>query len=468
MNKNVKTVLIACLIIVGIAALAVGVYFMILPTDKEVFSNSLKESFNDVKSLTFKSNDNFFGFFNSEEGESFRLTTNTIVNDGTENFTFSGDLYSKLNDAYAKLSLKEQNSDDDLEIEILKKADKIYHKLNNVYSRFYYTELENSININNYKMVDMSVIFDYFTDAIIEHVDDDNLSKEDKDLTLSGESYNTKRYTATFTQKDFLEILKDTLNKCKDNQELYESINEMLEMLKQSDNSISDSSITSGLDLSNFDDVINEADDKEKFFTYSVSVYNGKTISNEIAFFIKSEESDVTIRVTLNSYENKNGYNNFEMYVSMMGFKVIGFEMEGTSDTKSNISMYIMDGFNISGTCELSDDLFGLDLTIATEMEDEEGHTNRQELFKINIDGKEVVKDKEYDINIKCDMPSETGNIELVNSTNKLILGENIPEIDISDSASIDEMSEEEKLALDSITGMLGDNNNDFDYEGTY
>ena len=155
----------------------------------------------------------------------------------------------------------------------------------------------------------------------------------------------------------------------------------------------------------------------------------------------------------MNSYENKNGYNNFEMYISMMGFKVIGFTIEGTGDTKADISMYVMDEFDIKGSYESSSSLLKLNLVATSEVEDEEGNTNKQEIFSINVDGTEVVKNKEYDA-----------------TSIKILEGlESIPEVDISDSAIIDEMSEEEKLVLDSILGLFGNNsNNDSEYEETY
>lgn len=458
MNKNVRSVLITCLILVGLAALAIGIYFAIQPTDKEVFSNALKENFNSIKELG-TANKNIFGLDTTKNDLNLKLSTNTSITQGDATATITGDIYKVLENYYAKLSLTADGYNP-IEAELFKKDNRLYHKLNGVYSKFYYTDLETEVKENNNS--NEKDLFDYLTDAIIDNVNDDNLTKEDKDLTLGGESYDTEKYTVTFTQKKALEVLRDTVNNTKDSEELYNTLTAMLQLLFNS----SETSLVTpdNFDFNNFDDLIENADDKEKFLTYSVYLYGGKSLSNEVALFIKSEESDLTLRLTINSYENKNGYNNFEVYLSMMGFKVMGFELRGTSDTKSDISIYFMDTFNVDGTFESTDSALNINLIATTIIEDEEGNQTKQEVFTFNIDGKEVVKDKEYDINMEMIVPLGLEQVQLLKSTNKLTLDEKMPEVDVSDSAPIEEMTEEERYVLDSILPTFNSDDSEFDY----
>lgn len=436
MNKKVKNIFIVCLIAIGIAALAIGIYFMMIPTDKEIFSNAFKKNINNIKELNVSNITPGL-----KEDVKFRLNTDTSIKSLDSEFKLEGDLYSYLQDMYANISLK-QDGNETFGIEAAVKDSKLYHKIKNVYSKFYYVDLDlsNSTNVSN--NLDGSIILDYLEEAILDYVNDDNLVKEDKTLTLDGNDVETKRYSISFTEKGALEVLKTVIDKIKNNKDFYDLLV----------NNLKNANVDINLFINELDDMIKEADDKTKLLTYSIYLDGDTVVSNEFAIAIKSEETSVTVRLTINSYKNKAGYDNFEMYLSTMGIKMFSVEIKGTSATKADISINAMDTINVVGTMESSDTVFTVSLKGNAVIEADDGTTNNEEIFTLEIDSKEITKNKEYDVTVK--MNFEYDNLSfVVDSNSKITIGEEMPNIDLSDSAAIEEMTDQEKEIFSELFG---------------
>src|SRR5699024_4217205 len=136
---------------------------------------------------------------------------------------------------------------------------------------------------------------------------------------------------------------------------------------------------------------------------------------------IKSEENTVTLRFTINSYENKSGYNNFEIYLSAMGIKVFSFELLGTSDTKYDISMNILNSLSIEGTLESSSSKFNLVLEgnmPESALDDSSSSAELKEFLSLDLLVEEVTKNEEYNINLILKLSGDE-DIQF-SSTNKL------------------------------------------------
>ena len=455
MGRKVKNILIILFVIIGIASISVGVVLMLQPSDKELFTESFKKNFNNISDVE-KDNDFVLGnILDLKEDLKIKLTTDTSIESLLDTASIKGDFYL---DNYAQKLYTTFDVTSNLEkysVEAILKDSKLYHIIKDVYSKYYYTEVDlfSDDDTNDEVNIDFTVILDYLEEAVIEHVNDDNLTIEDKKITLGDENFNTKKYTVNFTQKDIISILKSVVDKVKDNKKLYNYISELF------------TTATSGNNLDSYismlDEMLENSDDTDTFISYIMYSDGDDVISNEVAITIPSEENTITLRFTINSYENKDGYNNFEIYLSAMGIKVFSLQILGTSDVKSDISMNILNSIYFDGTLESSSSKFNLVLngTMPGVEEDEELSSSNGTIEFLNLDllMEEVVKNKEYNINLILDLSTdETVNI---NSVNKLVIGEEVPNIDVSNSADILQMTDAELEVFNKIFGNLLDYN---------
>lgn len=452
MGRKVKKILIGLFVIIGVIAISVGVVLMLQPSDREIFTESFKKNFNSIKNIQ-KDNDFVLGSISDlKEDLKVKLSTDTSIESLLDTASIKGDFYL---DSYAQKLYTTFDVESNLEkysIEAVLKDSKLYHMIKDVYSKYYYTEVDLFSDTNNDEVnIDFTVVFDYLEEAIIDCVTDDNLTVEDKKITLGDETVNTKKYTVDFTQKDVVNILKSIASKLKNNKELYDYLSTLF------------TTSTNGESLDEYismlDDMLKDSDDTDTFISYVMYLDGEDVVSNEVAINIKSEENTVTLRFTINSYENKSGYNNFEIYLSAMGIKVFSFELLGTSDTKYDISMNILNSLSIEGTLESSSSKFNLVLEgnmPESALDDSPPSAELKEFLSLDLLVEEVTKNEEYNINLILKLSGDE-DIQF-SSTNKLLIGEEVPDIDVSDSADMVEMTDAEIEAFNKLFGNFIDN----------
>ena len=452
MGRKVKKILIGLFVIIGVIAISVGVVLMLQPSDREIFTESFKKNFNSIKNIQ-KDNDFVLGSISDlKEDLKVKLSTDTSIESLLDTASIKGDFYLDSSDQKLYTTFDVESNLEKYSIEAVLKDSKLYHMIKDVYSKYYYTEVDLFSDTNNDEVnIDFTVVFDYLEEAIIDCVTDDNLTVEDKKITLGDETVNTKKYTVDFTQKDVVNILKSIASKLKNNKELYDYLSTLF------------TTSTNGESLDEYismlDDMLKDSDDTDTFISYVMYLDGEDVVSNEVAISIESEESTVTLRFTINSYENKSGYNNFEIYLSAMGIKVFSFEILGTSDTKSNISMNILNSLNVEGTLESSDSKFNLVLNGSipeTTTDDFSASTELKEFLSLDLLVEEAVENKEYNINLILDL--STDEKVNINSVNKLLIGEEVPDIDVSNSADMTEMTDAEIEAFNKLFGNFIDN----------
>lgn len=452
MGRKVKKILIGLFVIIGVIGISVGVVLMLQPSDREIFTESFKKNFNSIKNIQ-KDNDFVLGSISDlKEDLKVKLSTDTSIESLLDTASIKGDFYL---DSYAQKLYTTFDVESNLEkysIEAVLKDSKLYHMIKDVYSKYYYTEVDLFSDTNNDEVnIDFTVVFDYLEEAIIDCVTDDNLTVEDKKITLGDETVNTKKYTVDFTQKDVVNILKSIASKLKNNKELYDYLSTLF------------TTSTNGESLDEYismlDDMLKDSDDTDTFISYVMYLDGEDVVSNEVAINIKSEENTVTLRFTINSYENKSGYNNFEIYLSAMGIKVFSFELLGTSDAKYDISMNILNSLSIEGTLESSSSKFNLVLEgnmPESALDDSSSSAELKEFLSLDLLVEEVTKNEEYNINLILKLSGDE-DIQF-SSTNKLLIGEEVPDIDVSDSADMVEMTDAEIEAFNKLFGNFIDN----------
>lgn len=452
MGRKVKKILIGLFVIIGVIAISVGVVLMLQPSDREIFTESFKKNFNSIKNIQ-KDNDFVLGSISDlKEDLKVKLSTDTSIESLLDTASIKGDFYLDSSDQKLYTTFDVESNLEKYSIEAVLKDSKLYHMIKDVYSKYYYTEVDLFSDTNNDEVnIDFTVVFDYLEEAIIDCVTDDNLTVEDKKITLGDETVNTKKYTVDFTQKDVVNILKSIASKLKNNKELYDYLSTLF------------TTSTNGESLDEYismlDDMLKDSDDTDTFISYVMYLDGEDVVSNEVAINIKSEENTVTLRFTINSYENKSGYNNFEIYLSAMGIKVFSFELLGTSDTKYDISMNILNSLSIEGTLESSSSKFNLVLEgnmPESALDDSPPSAELKEFLSLDLLVEEVTKNEEYNINLILKLSGDE-DIQF-SSTNKLLIGEEVPDIDVSDSADMVEMTDAEIEAFNKLFGNFIDN----------
>ena len=452
MGRKVKKILIGLFVIIGVIAISVGVVLMLQPSDREIFTESFKKNFNSIKNIQ-KDNDFVLGSISDlKEDLKVKLSTDTSIESLLDTASIKGNFYLDSSAQKLYTTFDVESNLEKYSIEAVLKDSKLYHMIKDVYSKYYYTEVDLFSDTNNDEVnIDFTVVFDYLEEAIIDCVTDDNLTVEDKKITLGDETVNTKKYTVDFTQKDVVNILKSIASKLKNNKELYDYLSTLF------------TTSTNGESLDEYismlDDMLKDSDDTDTFISYVMYLDGEDVVSNEVAINIKSEENTVTLRFTINSYENKSGYNNFEIYLSAMGIKVFSFELLGTSDTKYDISMNILNSLSIEGTLESSSSKFNLVLEgnmPESALDDSPPSAELKEFLSLDLLVEEVTKNEEYNINLILKLSSDE-DIQF-SSTNKLLIGEEVPDIDVSDSADMVEMTDAEIEAFNKLFGNFIDN----------
>ena len=184
MGRKVKNILIILFVIIGIASISVGVVLMLQPSDKELFTESFKKNFNNVSDVE-KDNDFVLGnILDLKEDLKIKLTTDTSIESLLDTASIKGDFYL---DNYAQKLYTTFDVTSNLEkysVEAILKDSKLYHIIKDVYSKYYYTEVDlfSDDDTNDEVNIDFTVILDYLEEAVIEHVNDDNLTIEDKKI----------------------------------------------------------------------------------------------------------------------------------------------------------------------------------------------------------------------------------------------------------------------------------------------
>ena len=223
MNKKLKTTLIICLIIIGVAAIGVGMFFLFKPSDKKILTNHVETSFKNLK----ESSKEFIKGLNNETFTTGKVTTNTTMNSGESKLEYLGDIYFSSDEKmYANITIARDNIKK--EIEKYVEGNKEYTKIKGILDNFYYEDLVDDTQIDP-KLAEgisaqVEVVFDYLTDTIVDKINQKEVSVEKVKKTFDGTEYDTKKVKVSFTEKDIVEIIIDVLKKVKDNKELSELI----------------------------------------------------------------------------------------------------------------------------------------------------------------------------------------------------------------------------------------------------
>lgn len=448
MNKKLKNIFIILCVVLGVAALGFGVFLLIgnnTKSDKQLMSESISKSIGSVKNVVSEEVSSLL----EDKDATVKLTTDTkfFMNDGydEQELSLSGDFYFSLKEIYANMKLS-QGLDQELNFEALYKDNKFYHKIKDVYSRFYYMDAELNAELeSNTSDIDYYVLFDYVSDVLTEQLEEKELTKEEDDtITLGGTEYTVNKLVAKFTEKDLAEIAKNLITKIKNDKDLYNSIIEAYESVNAELDSEEQVDIEEEINslLAELDEVLAEADDKETLFKYTVYLDGEDVVSAVITLILDPEESSQNVNIGINTYENKDDNEVLEYYVSLMGIKFASVKFESVSDSETKLSAQVYQMIEVEGTIKETDNESKISLKAFMTVDEE------VEILSLDMTATEVKEDKEYNLDLDFEFNYEEVEVSLT-SENTVEVVDAIPEIDLSDAADISEMTEEERQFLE-------------------
>ena len=451
MNKKTKNILICVIAVVGVLLLSAGLFMMLRPnlTNKELLVDALSK---EIENLSDDSKSNVIYDFPKkfyDEDVVAKLISEIKLSDSEEessDIELKSEVYSSLDKFYLTMTAKD-NSSENFSLDALLKDNILYHKINNKYSNFYHTEFNlddfnDQMNSLNFDDIDFDSIIDDICEVLLNEIKEEKVTKNEKEIKLGEKEYTLDKVTVKFTEKDVYVIAKNIIKKLKDNKEFQKIMNSNEELKNLNLEDV----------ITEFESMIRDADDKSSLFSFSLYLDGDDILSYEFAISVKSDDADVTIKFVVNTYES-DGKENVEAYISVMGMKMLGFELHEINDKKADFKFYVMNTMEVSGIVEESDKTMSLKVTGVLEEELDNGDTDKHEFIDANVNFENISDDEvniDYDINFDFD-----GEKFTITSDSSYTIVDEFPNVDVSDSKPIEDMSDKDKKAYEEIFGAF-------------
>ena len=428
-----KKVLVISVITVLVVAVAVLLGILLWPkkSNKQVYSDAIKESFNFV---TDKNGSGAKGISSLQD-----IITSKIVKiavDGKGAFDF-GDLemYFGDGDFYATL-----DDGKDFVADVLFRDEKLYLNVEDVFKSYYYLTMDDlDLDLDSIGNLDflsdfdlekieefgenVQKISDIVLDSLLSTIENKNVKKEDSTITINSKKYDTSRLSYTFTGEDLYDTINNVVSKIKKDKELYSLFEELF-----------DSVDMDGLTFDQFMDGMTSGMDEVKsygdLFTYTIYLKGNDLISTQISI------AQIPGTLVINNIEN----DYFEAYVSMGKNKLLSFVVD-TEGKKSEIELTVQGETILDGVIEKDDDELSFEFNVDNE---------KFIPFVLKLEGEFEIKgelDAEGTIKFKVESDEiKSGELHIkVSEENKM------PKIDVSDAKPYTEMSQSEQDALYNI-----------------
>lgn len=415
-----RKILGVMLLIISLALIGSGTFLMI-NGNKIRFVNAIKKY---TKNIVEDANDfkNVFVFddYDATKVNSKISTVNTINILG-EKFTISGDMYSKANsktDGYYDMVVG--IGKDTVKLDVLLKQSKAYFKVKDVLAKYYYTDFDLLTTTSDLTMEDLGVLKDYFLDSTFKVLAKNKIVNEKVELNLAGTTYKLDKLTVDINEETLHAILVDFMKRVNEDAKYRDMIN---------------SSMTDGTTL---EDEIKEFEKETDFSEENVLTYSIYVDSKENIYRHELIVKPGTASMIIDSYKDKEGRKHFLFDFIDEGKSVVSLSIDSIDANQSVITGKIAGEPVIAGTYSRTDTKIELELSIK-----EEGVDVLKAVYTFEC--KE--KGKSYSMILSIDAMGMVG----LESVNTIELGVEYPNIDVSGAAKVEEISEQELMALQMI-----------------
>ena len=416
--NNKKGVIITIIAAVAVIVVAVALVLVFWPkkSNKEVFTDAIKESFNIGKAIK------------TEDGESIKdvladhlLKLTLEVEDGKAELYYGNEQFYGLFDG-----VKDGKN---INAEALLKDNRLYFTVKDVLSKYYYKDMEESKTGSTSTVVDSDKLTEYFSDSFFDVIENDNLTKDSEEIIINGKTYKADKYSYPFTGKDMYKVVESFVSKIKNDKELRGQLENILNSSNEEEKITIDEAMSMLLETAE------SIKGMDNLFTYTIYVYDGKAISQNITISLDMGGMKIPISLIIEEVEEKDRIF-YQMYVSTMGQKIYCLEVKQTSDSNIDLTVSAMSQNIVEGKITKTDKKFAMKISNTENLPME---------FKIdmNID---IIDDYGINGTIEYALDGENGSIKIKSEEVK-----SIPSVDVSNSAPYEEMTDAEKAALDEL-----------------
>lgn len=342
---------------------------------------------------------------NEEFNKKMKISNKTLLDMGTEGtLSVSGDSYFDYeNDKiYSSLVSKIENKEF-LTPELYFEDDTLYFKIKEISDKLFYLKASEEDSDSQYQFNEDQIeeIIDIFKQAIDKNLSNDNFDKEKTEITLEGNKVKVTKYTMDVSYEDAYNIISYVIDELENNKKLsylsqYIFENNTSDQIKQ--------------ELK--EEMFKNNKETDRLFMYSIYVNSKNIVLNQ-----ELEFSGGTIKLSYydNSYKSKNL--DFEVVYDDVTY--IKASIIGEKDSRK-INIDLMSMITLEGNSKENENTSTLDLSIKAPL------LGFEEMGKIVYEEKEIIKDKEYDVNFSVNINIDNEKVVLT-SNNKLYFDVDMP-----------------------------------------
>ena len=427
--KNKKGLIIA--IVIGLILIIAGVLLLFLLPKKsksQMYVDAITKSLGLESSHDNKIEEELKEIEKKLEKNNYKLTINTKETQDEAGYKYVEDIIYVGN---KKMYLKETATANALTYvyEAMLKDNKFYLGAKDLLDNVYYLDkIDEMLGSTNKDDDSFDKMAGYIEDALVDSIKNKDVTVGSSELKVNGSTYNTTLYSYTFTGETLYDIVVNLAESLKKDKDFYKILNTIV---KESGTAGGSFTITKEVADALLDQIIASAGSLKKMgkvLSYSVYMYDDEPIG--IMASVYSDEQPLTIEY----YEvEKNDKGYIKLTASTAGNEIFSFEYN--EKTKGNS-----------------------DITVSTNKKEivkgylKENNGNYEfKLYGTEDDSKYIL------ITVNSD---RTGTIQIVSdlanrvSDFKLEKVDEIPEMDVTNSVSLDDITESDYEKLLTLAGL--------------
>lgn len=423
--KKKRTLIFISIALIAVFSVGVGVY-LYLSSSKVIFSKAMEKA---IDSL-FESEEK--GLLADLDYHTLKANTNTNLSlvSGVTNYSLSMNGNVGYNEENQKIYMDlntNLNNKKLVDFQAMLENDKLYFKIKDLMTKFYYidTQLDASQEL---KEDDLDHMVEILKDSFLDNLKDNDFDKSKQKLELSGKTISTTKLTLKLTEEKLSEMAIDFLNSVKSDKEAMkiiqkvypdftdETINEALDALKESKKDV----------------------DKNNYILYTIYVdKNRDIIKQEISINDATDKSMKDMSLVITSFKDNNKYQNLEFIILNSGVEVINLSLKEVSkeETKLVVNSALI---KAEGTIKNNNTENSYNIVVTDVMGNKLGDI----VYSLTkIDSNKFT----YNFNMAFTIDDVKANLV---SNNTILFDEQLTDFDLTNSQSIDKMSESEQNTI--------------------
>ena len=397
LKKSIRIIL--SLILVSLVGILV--FLIYSNTSKYLFFKGITKSSDEIMDIYNDLLSQYMPYYDDYYYNNTNTSINVETNELDDSLVFKGGIYLTKDSNYFDLEIDANKNKYNLDL--YNKDERLYYSIDD--SKYYYKDMGESLDIS----YEYDSLFTALIKSLKSNVSNSDFVKTKEDIGINGETYNSKKISLVIDNSLYNEVMKDFYKKVKKDDSLINAL-------------YSISTYETKEMLINYMDsfIKNGSNDKDLSYEYSIYYKGSKPIKHNII----GKDLDISY-VSISDYKEIN-------YTSVDAITTITYKDDSIDIYFSNIG-YIR--------CKLYDERIEASFV---DMND-----NSLGNFSYKITG-----DKKYDIVMSLNLKLELITIS-INSTNKIELNKKVPTINVSNSTSEVNITDEDAAIKDELMQFL-------------